>query len=37
MANKLSKGDNSRSELHFDAWSRFERAVDVVGEVPAAA
>jgi len=29
---KISKGDTS--ELHSDAWSRFERAVDVVAKSP---
>jgi hypothetical protein len=29
---KLSKGDTSTSEHHSDAWSRFERAVDVVAK-----
>jgi hypothetical protein len=31
---KLSKGDNSTSEVHHDVWSRFERAVDVVAKSP---
>jgi hypothetical protein len=32
---KLSKGDtSSKSEVHPDAWSRFERAVDVVAKSP---
>jgi hypothetical protein len=31
---KLSKGDTSRTEVHSDAWERFERAVDVVAKSP---
>jgi fructose 1,6-bisphosphatase len=35
MANNDRKNDNA--ELHKDAWERFERAIDVVSKVPAAA
>jgi len=31
---KLSKGDNSTSEVDSEAWSRFERAVDAVAKSP---
>jgi ribosome-associated translation inhibitor RaiA len=31
---KLSKGEISATEIHSDAWSRFERAVDVVAKSP---
>jgi hypothetical protein len=31
---KLSKGDTSSTEVHPDAWARFERAVDVVAKSP---
>jgi hypothetical protein len=31
---KSSKGDASTTELHSDAWQRFERAIDVVAKSP---
>jgi len=31
---KLSKGDTSTTEVHSDAWERFERAVGVVAKSP---